>query len=277
MVKKYLNTVLPISAEVGKLFGKETVEEVRSELKEKQHYIEGHDLIPGAVEIPLEDIINAGFKIKFFLKDDTGSAVDKFNSGIIVASIQHEDTSKATLVDGLSFNFDPKSEVEISTLISFIVKDMVPEAFGKEYDLKQLAATSSDKIRSILEEAALNKKIREEKLKQYEANPELARKHTKKALEKLAYKHKEIMKAKSSDQEAILKFQQSALTIIGEIFGMNNIKTFEDLKQIPEFKAELDKGGSFAEILEKFSLLIDAKTRTEENLKIAEAAASSAE
>lgn len=267
MAKKFLNSVFPISAEIGKLYNKETVEEVRAELKQSgNHIINGSDLIPGAVEIPLEKMIDAGFSVRFFLKDNTESVVDKFNSGIIIASIQHNDVTSASVIDGFSFNFDPRSEVEISTLTSAIVYDTVPGAFGGDYDINKLFASSSDKIRDLIQEAELNRKIREEKVRIYEANPKLAQKHTKKALDKLKFKHNELLHLKSKDLNAVKAFQLQAVTIIGEIFGMNGLKSFEDLKRIPEIKAELDKGGNLAEVIERISEVVAVKNKSNETL-----------
>lgn len=266
MAKRFLNSIFPLSAEIGKLFGKNTVKEVREELKQENTIITCGDLIPGAVEIPLQKMLDAGFNIRFFLKDDTGSASDKFESGIIIASIQHNDVDSATIVDGFSFNFDPRSEVEIATLSSAIVKEMVPKAFGETYDINKLFKSSSDKIRELMDEAEMNKKIRDEKVRLYEADPSLAQKHTKKAIANLKFKHQTLMKSKTNDLSLVKDFQMQAVKILGEIFGMNGLKTFEDLKKIPEIKAELDKGGNLAEVIERLSEVVSVKTKNNETL-----------
>lgn len=267
----HLNTIFPIAGNIAKLFGTETkndfVEKLESLQTKKivptqtQFDIEENEqvddskivknFIPGATEIPLQTLIDAGFTFKAYLKDSTENCVDdKKDSGIIVISIQHEDPKRATLVDGLSFQFDQITEIEVATLNTIILDSEKPGVLGTRYNLDHLSKASSLKIRDILIEREELRRIRDEKLEEYNKNPELRERHTKKAFEKLKFKHSQLKDKSNADKSA--EFTKGALQILGQVAGINNLKSFEELKNIPMFKKEIDAGGSFGELLTKF-------------------------
>ena len=280
---KHLNTIFPIVGIIPKLFGTETKEEFRSKLLEtdiksslKDEFELGEaevinenettvkNYIPGATQIPLQMLLDAGFTINAYLKDDTEDCIDdKKGSGVIIVSIQHEDPRKAYLTDGFSMNLDPITEIEVSTLSTLILGKEVPGVFGPKYDLNELAKTSSLRIRDILLDRAEARRLRQEKIDEYNKNPELREKHTKKAFENLKFKFSQIKDKKDADKSA--EFTKGALSILGQIAGINNLKSFDELKSIPMFKKEIDAGGSFGELLIKFSDMAEKLVPKENN------------
>lgn len=268
---RHLNSIFPIVANLAKLFGTDTKQEfidklnslntMKIESGESSFLLEEREQcdentmvknhIPGATEIPLQMLLDAGFTVKAYLKDATPECVDdKNNSGVIILNIQHEDPTKSQMVDGLSFQLDTVSEIEVSTLSTIILDKEKPGIYGPKYDLNHLRKVSSLRIRDAIIEKEEAKRIRDEKIAEYEKNPELREKHTKKAFENLKFKHSQLKDKNTADKSA--EFTKGALSILGQIAGINNLKSFEDLKNIPIFKKEIENGGSFGELLTKF-------------------------
>lgn len=270
----HLNTIFPMAAIIEKLFGK-TKDQLRDELDkigserivapasfvlEKQEEISSDlelenatikNAIPGAIKIPLQYMLDAGFTIDFYLKDDTENCIDDKNgSGIIIMNVQHENPKASSLIDGYSINFDPISEIEIATLNSVILDYQIPGVFGKKYDINEAMKHSSIRIRDIILEREETRKLMLAKLEEYNKNPEKREKDTKKAFENLKFKWSTLKNKADADKSQ--EFTQGALKILGGIAGINNLKSFDELKNIPIFKKEIDAGGSFAELLDKF-------------------------
>ena len=271
-MKRHLSTVFPIMAVIPKLFGTATKEEFIESLagnhtielpksfaldeNEKLNDLELEDvnnidnLIPGAIEVPLQRLFDAGFTIKCYLKQPTENCVDDKNgAGVLVFNIQHQNPNESYMMDGFSIQLDAISEIEIATLNAVILNDEQPGIFGEKYEINKALKAGSIKIRDILLEREEAKKIREKKIEEYNANPELREKHTKKAVENLKFKFKT---TQTKDGDISKEFTQAALSILGTVAGINNLKSFDQLKEIPIFKKEIDAGGSFAELLNKF-------------------------
>ena len=266
-MKKYMNTVFPIIGKIDTLFNVSSKDELRKELtnhvNNKSEEFELKDsekiddnniiknAIPGAKEIPLERFLDAGFSIKVYLKDDSENCIDDKNgSGVLMISIQHEDPNKNLLVDGFSMQFDAITEIEIATLNTLLLDSWKPGIFGEKYDINEALKVGSLKIRDILLEREEAKKIREEKIETYKNNPELQKKDTKKLLENLRYKFNQLKDKTEVDKSQ--EFTKGALKILASIAGINNIGSFDEVKNIPIFKEELEKGGSFSDLLNKF-------------------------
>ena len=271
-MKRHLNTIFPVMAVIPKLFGTKTKNEFVDSLA-GNHEITGpisfdlneaemvNDLeledsakiknhIPGAIEIPLQRLFDAGFTIKCYMKQSTENCIDDKNeAGVLIFSIQHSNPNESFMVDGFSTQLDTISEIEIATLNAAILNDEQPGIFGEKYDIEQAQKVGSIRIRDILLEREEARKIREKKIEEYNANPELREKHTKKAVENLKFKFKNSQK---SNGDLSKDFTEAALKILGTVAGINNLKSFDELKEIPVFKKEIDAGGSFAELLGKF-------------------------
>lgn len=277
-MKKYLNSIIPFVAVIPKLFGTETKVAFRESLDQTKRVeipkeftlddsekidelglgeaITIENKIPGATEIPLQKLFDAGFTIRAYLKDDTEDCPDdRRESGIIIVSIQHKDPTASFLQDCYSTRVHKVSEVEIATLNSAIVESEVPEAFGKKYESEKLYKASNLKLLGYKIEEEVNNKIRAEKVAQYQKNPELAEKHTKKNLDKLRFKHQQFEKGILPKETT---FQDEVLKVLGEIAGIHDLKSFDDLKDIPLFKQELEKGGSFSDLLDRFCKLAES-------------------
>ena len=266
-MKNYMNTIFPIIGKIPELFGVDSKETFRKdlgevitsgtkefELKESEKIDENStvmNLIPGAREIPLQKLFDAGFTIKAYLKEDSEFCVDDLQgSGVIILNIQHEDPNKALLVDGYSMQFDPITEIQIATLNTLILDNEKPGLFGKKYDISEAVKVGSMKIRDILLEREEAKRIRDERLQKYRENPELQNRDTKKLLENLKHKYNTLKN--KEDANLSQEFTKGALQILGSIAGINDLKSFDDIKNIPIFKAELDKNTSFSGLLNKF-------------------------
>lgn len=271
-MKRHLNTIFPVMAVIPKLFGTKTKKEFVDSLA-GNHEITGpisfdlneaemvNDLeledstkiknhIPGAIEIPLQRLVDAGFTIKCYMKQSTENCIDDKNeAGVLIFSIQHSNPNESFMVDGFSTQLDTISEIEIATLNAAILNDEQPGIFGEKYDIEQAQKVGSIRIRDILLEREEARKIREKKIEEYNANPELREKHTKKAVENLKFKFKS---AQKGNGDLSKDFTEAALKILGTVAGINNLKSFDELKEIPVFKKEIDAGGSFAELLGKF-------------------------
>lgn len=278
-MKRHLNTIFPVMAVIPKLFGTKTKSEFINSLA-GNHEITGpasfelndaeriNDLeledsnqitnhIPGAIEIPLQKLYDAGFTIKCYMKQSTENCIDDKNeAGVLIFSIQHKNPNEALVVDGFSTQLDTISEIEIATLNALILNDEQPGIFGEKYDINQAQKVGSIRIRDILLEREEARRIREKKIEEYNANPELREKHTKKAVENLKFKFKS--NQLKGDGDFSKEFTQSALKILGTVAGINNLKSFDELKNIPVFKKEIDAGGSFAELLTKFCEMANA-------------------
>ena len=266
---KHLNTVFPIIAFIDKLFGK-TKDELRAlytenkievpknfEINLEENKSLGTNVnnidnkIPGAVKIPLQTLLDAGFTIDCYLKDDTEHCIDDKNgSGVIILNIQHNDPKSCSMVDGLSMSYDPITEIEISTLNSVILNKQIPGVFGPRYNIDDAMKYSSVKIQNILDEREEAREIMLEKMEEYNKNPEKREKDTKKAVENLMFKFSKLKHKESADKSK--EFTSDALKILGSIAGINNLQSFDQLKEIPIFKKEIDAGGSFSELLSKF-------------------------
>jgi hypothetical protein len=268
-MKNYINTIFPLVGNIGALFGVKDKNEFRKKLEdshsvkldvdvfdlEESERIDENttlkNLVPGAKEIPLQMLLDAGFSIKAYLKDETKNCLDDYkDSGVIIINIQHEDPNKALLADGFSMQFDAITEIEVANLNALILNDWKPGIFGANYKLDKALKVGSMKIRDILLEREEAKKIREERIQKYLNDPELQKKDTKKLLENLKFKYKTL--AAKNDADQTQQFTQGALKILGDIAGINDLKSFDDLKNIPVFKQEIEKGGSFADQLNKF-------------------------
>ena len=271
---KNLNTIFPVAAVMSELFGK-TKDELREELRNSGSKVievptsfelaeaervsvdlELEDstipnLIPGAIEVPLQKLFDAGFTIKCYLKNDTENCIDDKNeSGILIFNLQHVDPSKSSMIDGYSMNFDPISEIEITTLNAAILLDEKPGLFGEKFKLDEAMKHSSIRIRDIILEREESRKILLAKIEEYNKNPEKREKDTKKAFENLKFKYTQLKNKENADKSQ--EFTKGALQILGSIAGINNLKSFDELKNIPVFKKELDAGGSFADLLNRF-------------------------
>ena len=276
-MKKYINTIFPLVGNIGALFGVKDKNELREKLKDAHHIklekevfdLEDSErvdenatlknLIPGAKEIPLQMLLDAGFSIKAYLKDETENCFDDLkDSGVLIINIQHEDPNKSLLVDGFSMQFDAITEIEVANLNALILNDWKPGIFGETYELDKAIKVGSMKIRDILLEREEAKKIRDEKIQKYKNDPELQKRDTKKLLENLKFKYKTLANKNEADQSQV--FTQGALKILGDIAGINNLTSFDDLKNIPIFKQEIEKGGSFADQLNKFCELASKLT-----------------
>ena len=276
-MKKYINTIFPLVGNIGALFGVKDKNELREKLKDAHHVklekevfdLEDSErvdenttlknLIPGAKEIPLQMLLDAGFSIKAYLKDETENCFDDLkDSGVLIINIQHEDPNKSLLVDGFSMQFDAITEIEVANLNALILNDWKPGIFGETYELDKAIKVGSMKIRDILLEREEAKKIRDEKIQKYKNDPELQKRDTKKLLENLKFKYKTLANKNEADQSQL--FTQGALKILGDIAGINNLTSFDDLKNIPIFKQEIEKGGSFADQLNKFCELASKLT-----------------
>lgn len=277
-MKNYMNTIFPFIGIIPSLFGEESKDSLRAkldasissgpeqfELKESEKVDETptiNNLIPGAKEIPLQMLIDAGFSIKAYLKDDSENCLDDKNgSGVIILNIQHEDPNKHLLSDGFSMQFDAITEIEIATLNTLILDSFKPGILGANYDINEAVKVGSLKIRDILLEREEAKKIREETLLKYSNDPDLQKKDTKRLLENLKFKHKQIANKKDADKSQ--EFTAGALKILASIAGINNLKSFDDIKDIPLFKEELEKGGSFSDLLNRFCDLASKLPGTE--------------
>ena len=275
---KHLNTIFPVVTLIEPLFGK-SKEDLREELVasgnkvlelpksfelEESEMLEVADLdlelenktiknyIPGAVEIPLQKLFDAGFTINCYLKDSTEDCLDdRKGSGVLVFNIQHNNPDKSFMVDGYSVNFDPISEIEITSLNTVILNDQKPGIFGEKFQIDKALKYSSIKIRDIILEKEEAKKALLAKLEEYNKNPEKREKDTKKAFENLKFKHAQL-KAKGTSADMVTEFNNGALKILGSIAGINNLESFDQLKDLPIFKDEIAKGGSFGELLNKF-------------------------
>lgn len=276
-MKRYINTIFPLVGNIGALFGVKDKNELREKLKDAHHVklekevfdLEDSErvdenttlknLIPGAKEIPLQMLLDAGFSIKAYLKDETENCFDDLkDSGVLIINIQHEDPNKSLLVDGFSMQFDAITEIEVANLNALILNDWKPGIFGETYELDKAIKVGSMKIRDILLEREEAKKIRDEKIQKYKNDPELQKRDTKKLLENLKFKYKTLANKNEADQSQV--FTQGALKILGDIAGINNLTSFDDLKNIPIFKQEIEKGGSFADQLNKFCELASKLT-----------------
>lgn len=278
-MKRHLNTIFPIMAIVPKLFGTSTKQEFidslagNHEIKvqdsfelseaERVNDLELEDaerinnMIPGAIEIPLQKLFDAGFTIKCYLKQPTENCLDDRNeAGVLLFNIQHQNPNASFMVDGFSTQLDAISEIEIATLNATILNDEQPGILGAKYDIGLAQKAGSIRIRDILLERAEAKMIRERKIEEYNANPELRDKHTKKAVENLKFKFKQNQTKGNGDLSK--EFTESALKILGTVAGINNLKSFDELKEIPVFKKEIEAGGSFAELLGKFCDMTNA-------------------
>ena len=283
---KYLNSVFPVVGLISKLFGVESKESFKEKLlpvvlqkdldnikefnlDEAEIVNEGEttvsNYIPGAREIPMQLLLDSGFTIKAYLKEDSENCIDdKKDSGVIIFSIQHSKTEESRLVDGFSVNLDPITEIEVATLSTLLLDKEIPGVYGEKYDLNTLVKKSSLKVRDILLDREEARRIRQEKIDEYNKNPELREKHTKKAFENLKFKFSQMKNKNEADKSA--EFTKGALQVLGQIAGINNLKSFDDLKNIPLFKKEIDAGGTFAELLDKFCNMAEAlvpKEKTE--------------
>lgn len=268
-MKKYINTIFPLVGNIGALFNVKDKNEFREKLKDSHtitwpqkefelkdsEKIDEHSTIanqiPGAKEIPLQMLLDAGFTIKAYLKDETPNCFDDLkDSGVIIINIQHENPEKSLLTDGFSMQYDEITEIEIATLNTLILNDWKSGVFGEKYDISEALKVGSLKIRDILLEREEAKKIREERIQKYLDNPDLQKKDTKKILENLRFKYKTLINKEEAEKSQ--EFTKGALTILGQIAGINNLKSFEEIKDIPILKQEIEKGGSFGELLNRF-------------------------
>ena len=127
---------------------------------------------------------------------------------------------------------------------------------------------SSLRIDDIIKKKIEDKQIRDEKIAKYEANPELAQKHTKKAIENLRLKHQIFLKKEMKTQNDVNEFNQHILRLMENILEINNLKSFKDLRDVPVIKEELDKGGNLGDILAKLAAMEDTfnKSRQQRDL-----------
>lgn len=272
-MQSYMKTIFPVIGKIPTLFKVKSKNELREAIGEKLSFektefplteaerIDEADkidnLIPGIREIPLQKLFDAGFTIKAYLKEDSKNCVDDLNeSGVLIINIQHSNPDEAYLVDGFSLQFDPVTEIEISTINALILNNEKPGIFGPKYDINESAKVGSIKIRDILLEREEAKKLRDEALKKYSENPELRNKDTKKIIENLRFKFNQIKDKASADKSA--EFTQGALKLLSTIAGINNLESFDQIKNVPLFKEELDKGGSFSDLLQRFCTLAEA-------------------
>lgn len=268
--KKYLGSVIPFVFDIAKAMCTETKAEAIGMLTGGDEIIEGYgNNIPGAIKLSAEDVEKLGFKVNFYLKQNSNLCPDDLdNSVVMIASIQHKDAYGCLVADGLTRQLDPITEIQTSTIITKIVAEEIPGAYGNNYDMSKLMEGSSTRVDDIIKQKIEDKKIRDEKIAKYEANPELAQKHTKKAIENLRLKHQIFLKKEMKTQEDVNDFNQHLLRLMENILEINNLKSFKDLREVPVIKEELDKGGNLGDILAKLSTMEDAfnKSREQKNL-----------
>ena len=268
--KKYLGSIIPFVLDIAKAMNTETKAEAISLLTGGEEVISGYgENIPGAIKLSQEDIEKLGFKINFYLKQHSSLCPDDLdNSVVLVASIQHRDAYGCLVADGLTRQLDPVTEIQTSTIITKIVAEEIPGAYGDSYDMDKLMEGSSLRIDDIIKKKIEDKQIRDEKIAKYEANPELAQKHTKKAIENLRLKHQIFLKKEMKTQNDVNEFNQHILRLMENILEINNLKSFKDLRDVPVIKEELDKGGNLGDILAKLAAMEDTfnKSRQQRDL-----------
>lgn len=251
MSPKYLNSTIPFVAKLTKLFKTNSSEEVFEKYKDAPRY-KTTDGLPDLIEIPVEDLIAAGFTIKAYLKTPNNTIVDAKDSGIVVVDIQHTNIEECLIRDLLSTKIDTKSEISLSTALSALVYNNNKEVFGSNYDINNLYTNSLNKMAEIDKMDEDDRKVRELTIKKFNENPELARKATIKALENLVYKQKQYNANKTKTQEDVAKFQRECVKLF-ETIGLANGGKLEGIKDIPEIKKLLEKNADFATILETLS------------------------
>lgn len=268
--KKYLGSIIPFVLDIAKAMNTETKVEAIGLLTGGEEVISGYgENIPGAIKLTQEDIEKLGFKINFYLKQHSSLCPDDLdNSVVLVASIQHRDAYGCLVADGLTRQLDPVTEIQTSTIITKIVAEEIPGAYGDSYDMDKLMEGSSLRIDDIIKKKIEDKQIRDEKIAKYEANPELAQKHTKKAIENLRVKHQIFLKKEMKTQNDVNEFNQHILRLMENILEINNLKSFKDLRDVPVIKEELDKGGNLGDILAKLAAMEDTfnKSRQQRDL-----------
>lgn len=268
--KKYLGSIIPFVLDIAKAMDTETKAEAIGLLTGGDEVISGYgENIPGAIKLSQEDIEKLGFKINFYLKQHSSLCPDDLdNSVVLVASIQHRDAYGCLVADGLTRQLDPVTEIQTSTIITKIVAEEIPGAYGDSYDMDKLMEGSSLRIDDIIKKKIEDKQIRDEKIAKYEANPELAQKHTKKAIENLRLKHQIFLKKEMKTQNDVNEFNQHILRLMENILEINNLKSFKDLRDVPVIKEELDKGGNLGDILAKLAAMEDTfnKSRQQRDL-----------
>lgn len=267
--KDYLGSVIPFVMDISKaLNAKDKAEAIG--MLEGGIVIEGFGTnIPGAIKLTPADVEKLGFEINFYIKQSSPLCPDDLDDSVVlVASIQHKEARKALVADGLTRQLDPITEIQTSAIITKIVAEEIPNAYGANYDISKMLESSSARIDDIIKQKIENKKIRDAKIAKYEANPELAQKHTKKALENLRLKHQIFEKKAMKSQDEVNDFNNHLLRLMENILEINNLKSFKDLRKVPVIKEELDKGGNLGDVLAKLASLEDVfnKSREQKNL-----------
>lgn len=272
--KKYLGSIIPFVLDLAKALGVGTKEEALRKLKGdgSNLVIKGSGNVPDAIKLSVQDVVDLGFDVNFYLKSATKLCPDDLdNSAVIIASIQHRDPVGCLVADGLTRQLDPITEIEASTIMTKIVATEIPDAYGVNYDLEKLLIVSSERIDEIIKRKIEDKKIRDAKIAKYEKDPELAQKHSRKALENLKLKHKVLESKNAKTADDINEFNNHLLRLIENILDINGLKSFKDLKKVPVIAEELARGGSFKDILEKLANMEELnKIREQRELGIPE-------
>lgn len=217
-------------------------------------FVEGVQKIPASTEITLEELQKLGFEVKFFLKEPTTSGED-FNNGAVVSTIiQHKNKSEVGAVL-LTDRIEDKSSIEIAAGGLLAIRAMVPDAFPVDFDLEKFADSATKGIDAVLKREKEDEEIRNAKIKYYHENKGAAEKATKKALDNIRHKTKMLKQAQAEKAPEAGIIQMDILRKMGEVAGIRDCKSFDDLLAVPEIKAEVDKGTDLGGIFEVMAKL----------------------
>ena len=270
-MKKYMDTIIPISCDLEKAFPGDGNLKGRELLLSKKIGEVECGGITSAVEIPMSFLEENGFTVRAYLKNvdtENPASVDKKSSGIIVVSIQHKEQEKSFMQDAVNLKLDTRSELEVSTLITTLVDYEKPKALG-EFNLSKFYEVTKENLKKIAEQEAYTREQRNKTIEMYAKDPEKAKKETKKVLDNIRFKNQQMKDKKDKTANDIKKFQDDLLVLVNKLCVVNGgVNSIEDIKKIPEVAAEIEKGSDIAKVLDVLSAMVnfgqmDKKEETE--------------
>ena len=258
-MKKYMDTIIPISCDLEKAFPGDGNLKGRELLLSKKISEVECGGVTSAVELPISFLEENGFTVRAYLKNvdtENPASVDKKSSGIIVVSIQHKEQEKSYMQDAINLKLDSRSELEVSTLITNLVEYEKPGALGA-FDLAKFHAATKTNLEKIAEQERYTKEQRDKFIEEYAKDPEKARKETKKVLDNIRFKQAQLKDKKDKTSNDIKKFQEDLLTLVNRLCNVNGgINSIEEIRKIPEIAAEIEKGSDIAKVMDVLSSMV---------------------
>lgn len=258
-MKKYMDTIIPISCDLEKAFPGDGNLKGRELLLSKKIGEVECGGVTSAVELPVSFLEENGFTVRAYLKNvdtENPASVDKKSSGIIVVSIQHKEQEKSYMQDAINLKLDSRSELEVSTLITNLVEYEKPGALGA-FDLAKFHAATKTNLEKIAEQERYTKEQRDKFIEEYAKDPEKARKETKKVLDNIRFKQAQLKDKKDKTSNDIKKFQEDLLTLVNRLCNVNGgINSIEEIRKIPEIAAEIEKGSDIAKVMDVLSSMV---------------------